>query len=109
MNLNLHACDIIFTVQGTPKTQYAVGDEIIVVITLKLSHRVCNETLEETKFNFTGLKVLGATKWIEINPGEAQRKFKLQVISDGKGNHAMYASRSCDKDGGRGSISFNVK
>ncbi|HRQ31136.1 MAG TPA: hypothetical protein PLU49_13730 [Saprospiraceae bacterium] len=103
------ACDFIFKVQGEVKEVYKVGDEIIVVVTMKLSHRVCNETLNEVKFNFSGLKVAGATKWTETNPNEYERKFKLVVEPDAKGNCNMSALRSCDKDGGSGTISFKVK
>jgi len=103
------ACDFIFKVQGDVKEVYKVGDEIIVVVTMKISHRVCNETLNEVKFNFNGLKVSGATKWTETNPNEYERKFKLVVGPDAKGNCNMSVMRSCDKDGGNGSISFKVK
>jgi hypothetical protein len=109
VSVQSQACDFEFKVVGEIKSVYKVGDEIIVIVTVKLSHRVCHETLDEVKFNFSGLKVLGATKWTEITGKEFERKFKLQVVDEAKATYTMSASRSCDKDGGRGSIAFNVK
>lgn len=103
------ACEFILKIQGDAKEVYKVGDEVIVVVTMNLSHRVCNEVMDDVKYNFNGLKVLGATKWVEVNPNQYERKFKLQVIDNSKGNCTIAVKRSCDKDGGSGSLSFKVK
>ncbi len=102
------ACEFSFKVNGDAKTEYSVGDELVVVVTLHLTHRVCPEGLDATKFDFSGLKVLGATKWAEVKTGEYERKFKIQVIADEKAKYSMSAVRTCDKDGGSGSFKVKV-
>lgn len=104
-----YACEFEFKVVGEIKSVYRVGDEIIVNVIVKVSHRVCSETLNEVKFNFSGLNVVGATKWTETSSTQFERKFKLKVSNEPKATYTMSASRSCDKDGGHGSITFTVK
>ncbi len=103
------ACEFNFKVSGDEKPSYKAGDEIVVVVTLALTHRNCPESINNTKFDFTGLKALGATQWKDLGDGKFERKFKLQVIDDPKGKHILNAIRTCDKDGGSGSIKFEVK
>lgn len=103
------ACEFTFKVDGEAKTEYSIGDELVVVVKLILTHRVCPEGLDATKFDFSGLKVLGATKWNELKQGEYERKFKLQVTDDKKAKYTMTAVRTCDKDGGSGSFKLNIK
>ena len=102
------ACDFTFTVNDDPKTIYSVGDELVVTVTLNLTHRICPDALDTTRFNFTGIKVLGATKWVEVKAGVFERKFKIQFIPESKGRYTMSAFRICDKEGGKGSIQFKV-
>lgn len=105
---SVKACEFKFNVEPEEKATYAVGDELVVKVTLVLTHRNCPEGLEATKYDFKGLKVLGATKWKEISEGTYERKFKLQVTDDDKSKHVFSATRTCDKDGGAGSITFTA-
>jgi hypothetical protein len=100
------ACDFEFKVTSGEKDKYSLGDEIVVQVTMHLTHRICPETLESTKFEFSGLKVLGATKWQETETGVFQRRFKLEVFADDNGKYIMNAKRMCSKEGGNGSIRF---
>ena len=103
------ACEFKFKVESEAKENYSPGDEIIVKVTLVLTHRECPEGLEATKYDFKGIKALGATKWKEISEGTYERKFKLQVTDSEKSKHVFSTTRTCEKDGGAGSISFSVK
>lgn len=105
----LFACEFKFKVKDEEKKEYKVGDEIIVTVELQLTHRSCPEGLEKTKFDFKGLKALGATKWEETGHLVYERKFKLLVTKEKKNSHLFSALRTCDKDGGSGSIEFTVK
>ncbi len=107
--INAKACEFNFKITSEEKQTYKVGDEIVVEVLLTLTHRNCPEALELTKFDFTGVKALGATKWKELPDGKYERKFKLQVTEDPKGKHLLNATRTCDKDGGFGSIKFTVQ
>jgi hypothetical protein len=102
------ACDFKFKVATEEKKTFQVGDEVVIEVQLSLTHRSCPEGLEATKFDFTGLKVLGATKWKELPDGKYERKFKLQVTEDPKNKHLLSAVRTCDKDGGSGSVKIDV-
>lgn len=107
--IEVKACEFDFKITSENKQLYKVGDEIVVEVLLTLTHRNCPDALDNTKFDFTGIKALGATKWKELPSGKFERKFKLQVIEDAKGKCILSAKRTCDKDGGAGSIKFNVK
>lgn len=102
----VEACEIEFTVLGDDKKEsYKVGDEIVVKIDVIFTHRVCPEGIENTKFKYDGVKVLGATKWKEIANGKFERKLKLKVVEGNNPNLTLEAIRKCDKEGGYGKIS----
>jgi hypothetical protein len=105
----LQACDFSFKINSEEKLVYRIGDEVVVLVSVYLTHRNCPESINNIKFDFSGLKALGATPWKESGEGKFERKFKLQVSDDPKGKHILNATRTCDKDGGTGSIKFNVK
>lgn len=109
MSQSVKACDFTFKIEGETKTEYTQGDVVIVLVTLHLTHRVCPESIDETKFDFSGLKVLGATKWTEAPNGLYERKFKLEVIAGEKPKYSMLATRTCDKDGGSGTFKLKVR
>jgi len=95
------ACDIKFNVTGDSKT-YKPGDEVVIEVTITLTHRNCHTNITETKFTYEGLKILGATDWKETKPGTYVRRVKTQVLNDQKEEAKLIASRKCDKDGGYG-------
>lgn len=103
------ACEIKFKVSSGEKKIYTVGDEVIVTVNVIYTHRVCPEGIIKTKFKFTGIKALGATPWKTISDGKYERKLKLKILEEGKNKHIINAVRSCDKDGGAGSISLKVE
>jgi hypothetical protein len=106
---SLMACDFTFKIEGDVKTEYSSGDVVIVLVSLHLTHRVCPESIDETKFDFSGLKVLGATKWTETTNGVYERKFKLEVATGEKTKTSILATRTCDKDGGSGTFKLKVR
>jgi len=102
------ACEIDFEIVENKKEFYQKGDVIIVNVKVVFTHRQCPEGIDATKFSYDGLKVLGATRWNETLPNTYERKFKIEITENKKGNLVFGAARSCDKDGGSGSISFKV-
>lgn len=102
------ACEFKFKVEPEAKENYSIGEELVVKVTLVLTHRNCPEGLEATKWDFKGMKVIGATKWKELSEGTYERKFKLQLTDDNN-KHIFSATRTCDKDGGAGSLTLSVK
>jgi hypothetical protein len=68
------------------------------------THRVCPEGIENTKFKYEGVKVLGATKWKEYAKGKFERKLKLKVLKGNSSEMILEAIRTCDKEGGYGKI-----
>lgn len=104
----LSACEIKFKVLDNKKEHYQKGDVLVVKIEVLFTHRQCPEGINATKFNYTGLKVLGATKWAEPKPNNFVRKFKIEVIDDSKQELVFGAIRTCDKEGGAGNIKFSI-
>lgn len=105
----IFACEILFTVAGQHKDVYQVDEELILKVEIILTHRVCPVAMKDTKFTYEGVKVLGATEWKEETPGKFTRKIKLKVENDGKENIKLTALRTCEKDGGYGSITLAKK
>jgi hypothetical protein len=95
------ACDIKFNGPAKDKA-YKPGDEVIIEVTVTLTHRNCHTGITDTKFTYEGLKILGATDWKETQPGTYVRQIKTQIIKDQKKEARLIASRKCDKDGGYG-------
>ena len=102
------ACEIEFEVIKGKKDSYKAGDIIVVKIMVKLTHRTCDIGIKKTKFKMKGLKIVGATKWKKISGMEFERKLKIKVISNTDGKLILNAVRTCDKDGGFGSMSLEA-
>jgi len=104
-----NACEIEFSVNGDEKDSYNIGDEIIVLLTVKFTHNVCPEGIKLTDYATDGLNITAATKWKEISPNIWKRKLKLKVEGNPEGKLTLSASRTCEKEGGFGSIKFQSK
>jgi len=104
----LSACEIYFKVVGEEKETYEIGDEIVVLLEVKFTHRVCPEGIEHTDFATDGIDITAATKWKEPSLNVWQRKLKLRVEGNEKGNLMLSATRTCDKEGGFGTIDFQA-
>ena len=102
------ACEIEFEIVNGKKEKYEAGDIIVVKVIVTLTHRSCPEALKKTKFKMNGLKVVGATDWKEISAMDHERKLKLQVLSNKDGKLIFNAIRTCDKDGGFGSLKLEA-
>jgi len=102
------ACDIDFEILKGKKDKYEKGDIIIIKVKVKLTHRTCPEAIKKTKFKMNGLKVLGATKWKQLSAMEYERKLKLEVEGTKDGKLIFNAVRTCDKDGGFGSLKLEA-
>ncbi len=103
-----NACEISIEVLDNNKEQYQAGDIVVVKVKVVFTHRQCSEGINATKFSYDGIKVLGATPWNETIKGTFERKFKLQIEESGNKNLVFGALRTCDKEGGSGSITFAV-
>jgi len=100
------ACEIEFKVEGKKKEKYDQGDEIIVKVTVTFTHRVCQLGIENTQFNAKGLKIESATKWKEVSENVWERKLKIKVTGTESGKMTLTGTRTCDKEGGKGSINL---
>jgi hypothetical protein len=105
---SLMACEIEFSVVGKKKEKYSVGDEIVVNVKITLIHRACPIAMKDTKFDTKGLEMLGATDWKETSTNVWERKVKMKVVSNKSGKLVLTATRTCDKEGGFGSVSFSA-
>ncbi len=102
------ACEIEFEIIKGEKEKYEAGDIIVLKIVVTLTHRVCPEGLKKTKFKMNGLKVVGATEWKQISAMDYERKLKVKIISNKDGKLIFNAIRTCDKDGGFGSLKLEA-
>ena len=101
------ACEIEFEVTKNKKEVYAVGDIIVVKVKVILTHRSCPVAMKQTKFTMKGLKVVGTTEWLQLSTMIWERKLKMQVTGTKNGKLILNAVRTCDKDGGFGSMKLN--
>jgi len=102
------ACEITYEILKGEKASYAVGDELIVRVKVEFTHRVCPEGIKATEFKLDGLKVVGAKEWEEHSPTSYSRDLKIKITEGGK-EVKLISKRTCDKDGGFGSISFKAE
>lgn len=103
------ACDIEVRVDARFKKElYKTGDEIVVIVAVTKSHRVCRVDIEETTFTSDGMTILSATDWKQIAPNVWERKMKLKVVSTPTGKLAFQAQRKCSKEDSAGSITLQA-
>ena len=102
------ACEIEFEILKGKKDKYEAGDIIVLKVIVVLTHRVCPEALSKTKFKMNGLKVVGATPWTQVSAMKYERKLKVQIVSNKNGKLIFNAIRTCDKDGGFGSLKLEA-
>lgn len=102
----VNACDFEFQIENR-KESYRVGDEVIVNVTLKLTHRNCKVSPDETQFSGEGIEILGATKWIDVAYNQYSRKIKIKITGDASA-HKLLALRECQKDGAKGNLIFKT-
>jgi hypothetical protein len=103
--VSISACDFEFTTEGNKKACKA-GEEFVVNVKLKLTHRTCKVAAKDTKFKMDGVKVLGATDWKDLGPDVFSRQLKVQVLDDKSKKINISATRTCDKEGGFGVFSL---
>ncbi|MBN1541348.1 hypothetical protein JW992_04310 [candidate division KSB1 bacterium] len=103
------ACEIRITEKDKESTAYAVGDEVILIVSVLLPHRNCHVGIEETKFQSEGLKILGATPWKEIKFNTFERMLKVQITEDAEKEAILHARRTCNKEGGYGIIKLAIE
>ena len=105
----LNACEIDFTIIKGKKEKYSKGDELVVKVTVLLTHRNCPEGIKSTKFETQGVDILGATKWTSKNSTTFERKLKVKVTENKMDAVFISATRTCDKEGGFGSLKLMAK
>ncbi len=101
------ACEITLNVSGEAKETYQEGDVLIIEVKVVFTHRTCPLSVTDSKFKYQGVKILGATDWEKVTDMEYTRKLKVQVLkqkSDKEKDPQITVVRSCDKEGGMGSI-----
>ena len=101
------ACEIEFEITDNKKNVYEVGDILVVKVKVILTHRSCPIAMKQTKFTMKGLKVVGSTQWKQLSTMIWERKLKMQVTGTKDGKLVLNAVRTCDKDGGFGSLKLN--
>ena len=101
------ACEIEIKVKDN-KATVVPGSTVVLQIKVFLTHRECPEGIKATKFNAQGLKLTGATKWKQTGELEYVRMVKAQIDSAAIGEARLQVTRSCDKEGGLGSINLKV-
>lgn len=99
-----NACDITFEIIKGEKEAYQVGDTITVLVSVILTHRSCPIAIKKTNFKTNGLKVIKATPWKQLTSMEYERKLLIVIGKPKKGKLMINATRTCDKDGGFGSM-----
>ena len=103
-----NACEIEFEITKGKKESYNVGDTLIVVVKVALTHRSCPVKLNKTKFKLKGLKVIKSTQWKQLSANDWERKLMI-VVTKTKGKKLnLTAIRECEKDGGFGTLKLDM-
>ena len=98
------ACEIEFEVIKGKKEAYQVGDTLVVLVEVVLTHRVCPVKMQKTKFTMKGLKVIKSTPWKQTAANDWERKLMIVVKETDGDKVNLSAVRECEKDGGFGSM-----
>lgn len=104
-----NACEIEFEIVDNKKDAYSTGDELVIKVTVSLTHKSCPIGMDKTKFTMKGLKILGTTEWKQESSLVWTRKIKVQVTKPEGKSVVLNANRVCDKDGGFGSLVLKYK
>jgi len=107
-NSNLSACGFTFDIVENKKEQYSNGDKLVVSIMITQTCRRCSNDINNTIFEFSGLKNLNSTPWRELTPGIFERRFTLKVETKGESKVSFDAVRLCPKGDKRGAIQLRV-
>ena len=102
------ACEIEIEVTKGKKENYQVGDTLVLLVKVALTHRSCPVKMKETKFKMKGLKVIKSTAWKQKSSNDWERKLMVVVKETKNGKLNLSAIRECEKDGGFGSIKLDV-
>ena len=107
-HMETKACEIDFEIIKGKKDTYQVGDEIMVKVKVKLTHRSCPEALKKTKFKMNGMKVIKSTGWKQITTMEHERKLIIVITGTDSNKVTINAIRECEKDGGFGTLKLET-
>lgn len=103
-----NACEIEFEIKKGKKEAYQVGDTIVVLVKVALTHRSCPVKMKQTKFSMKGLKVVKSTPWKQTAANDWERKLMIVVKESKEGKLNLTAIRECEKDGGFGTMKLEL-
>ena len=103
------ACEITLEIIENKKEIYSIGDTLVVKVNVIFTHRICPEGIKNTKFQLSGIKVIGAKEWVENSPGVYERELKLLITGTNTGKVSISAVRKCEKEGGIGSLTLKAE
>lgn len=103
---HVSACEIDFNIIKNKQKTYKVDDVLIIKINVTLTHRGCTTGIKKTKIKTKGLTIIGATKWEQKSTMVWERKLKVKVTGTETGELLINATRTCDKEGGFGSMTL---
>lgn len=111
-SLSIKACQFNFDIvnakgEKIENISYKNGNEIIVEIKYKQTHRNCNLSIDATKFTVDGFKIISTTKWKTDKNNESSKKLKLKIIDNQKTNSTLTVIRECDR--GKHTDTFTLK
>lgn len=101
------SCEIVLTIEKGQRDKYKKGDEVIVKVEVLLTHRNCSHVLDETKFETSGVKILSATKWKEIEKGMWVKKLKIKITAEQGTKARLEVKRICEKGGATKFLEFS--
>jgi len=103
-----NACEIEFEITKGKKESYNIGDTLVVIVKVALTHRSCPVKMKATKFKMKGLKVIKSTQWKQLAANDWERKL-MMVVTETKGKKLnLTAIRECEKDGGFGTLKLDM-
>lgn len=101
------ACRIAEAPSGKAGKPPKKGDTVVIVVSVRHTHRRCTLPMDKTKFVPTGMKILGAMPWQKTGTGAYERKLKVVFLQEGKAK--LRVIRSCSRGGCSQDLEYTVE
>jgi hypothetical protein len=79
------------------KTNYAIGDTIMLSVRIKVPDETCLDGMNQTKFFQSGITILQQSLWQEIRKGYWQKEISIIITGNKKGKAMLTILRRNDK------------
>jgi hypothetical protein len=88
------------------QTQYRLGDEVDLVLTIQVPEKTCIDGANQTKLFQSGVEIAQQTVWKELKKGVWQKSVTVKIIGNKKGSAVLTVMRKTDQQSFTEQIQF---